>query len=315
MTTYPVPSGRTARRLEWPHLPPHVRAYVERRCGSPVVRGRVAGRRLHARASPRCSPARTARRHFVKAASVKAQRMFADSYREEARKLAALPADVAAPAAAVAARRRLGGARAGVRRGAPPRAGRGGRPTSTACLDVLEEVAGALTPAPAELGLDAFADELADWPAYWDHVRATRPDLPHLEEAAALAAGFAEVAGGDTLVHTDVRDDNMLHRHRRAGAVLRLELAGRSGAAWLDTLFLLIGPRGDGLDVEARARRAAAAARRAGRARRHRAGAGRRLLPEVSRRPGAADLAVHPRAQRWQGEVCWDWLCERRGWR
>ena len=19
-------------------------------------------------------------------------------------------------------------------------------------------------------------------------------------------------------------------------------------------------------------------------------------------------------AQRWQGEVCWDWLCERRGW-
>ena len=55
---------------------------------------------------------------------------------------------------------------------------------------------------------------------------------------------------GETLVHTDVRDDNIL-----------LTADGRAllcdwnwpmvGAAWLDTLFLLIGPRGDGLDVEA----------------------------------------------------------------
>ena len=55
---------------------------------------------------------------------------------------------------------------------------------------------------------------------------------------------------GETLVHTDVRDDNLL-----------LTTDGRAllcdwnwpmvGAAWLDSLFLLIGPRGDGLDVEA----------------------------------------------------------------
>ncbi len=36
-------------------------------------------------------------RHFVKAASLKAQRMFAEAYREEARKLAALPEARPAP--------------------------------------------------------------------------------------------------------------------------------------------------------------------------------------------------------------------------
>ena len=39
MTAIPttIPHGRTAQRLTWPHLPPHVRALVERHCGSPVV--------------------------------------------------------------------------------------------------------------------------------------------------------------------------------------------------------------------------------------------------------------------------------------
>ena len=34
---YPVPVGKTARRLEWAFLPPNLRAYIERKCGSPVV--------------------------------------------------------------------------------------------------------------------------------------------------------------------------------------------------------------------------------------------------------------------------------------
>ena len=86
------------------------------------------------------------------------------------------------------------------------------------------------------------------------------------------------------------------------------------GAAWLDSLFLLIGPRGDGLDVEAVI-------------------AGHPLLRDVPAEHvdvvlalvvgyflKSADEPVPPTspylrdAQRWQGEVCWDWLCERRGW-
>ena len=46
------------------------------------------------------------------------------------------------------------------------------------------------------------------------------PELPHLDEAAALAATFAEVTVGSTLVHTDVRDDNLLLADGRPGAAL-----------------------------------------------------------------------------------------------
>jgi hypothetical protein len=114
-------------------------------------------------------------------------------------------------------------------------------------------------------------------------------------------------------VHTDVRDDNIL-----------LTSDGRAllcdwnwpmvGAAWLDSLFLLIGPRGDGLDVT-------------------HVIAGHPLLSAVPEEDvdvvlalitgyflKSAEEPVPPTspflrdAQRWQGEVCWDWLGERRGW-
>jgi hypothetical protein len=91
-----IPHGRTARRLEWPHLPPHVRALVEERCGSPVVEAQSQG----AGFTPGFASVLVCAdgtRHFVKAASTKAQRMFAEAYREEARKLAALPEAAPAP--------------------------------------------------------------------------------------------------------------------------------------------------------------------------------------------------------------------------
>jgi hypothetical protein len=310
-TPLPFAPGRTARRLEWVHLPPGVRALIEEHCGAPVVSAASQGGGF----TPGFASVLTCEdgsRHFVKAASTAAQRMFARSYREEARKLRALPPTTPAP--------RLLWEHDGdwVVLGLeyvdskPPH--RPWRPAELArCLDALEVVADELTPAPPALALDAFADELGDWPAHWDHVRATR-DLPHAAEAAALAGAFAEVVGGDTLVHTDVRDDNVL-----------LASDGRAlfcdwnwpvvGAAWLDSLTLLIGPRGDGMDVDEVV-------------------AERRLLRDV---PSdhvdrllavlcgyflkSADDPVPPTspylrdAQRWQGDVVWDWLSERRGWR
>jgi hypothetical protein len=307
-TTFP--HGRTARRLEWAHLPPAVRADIERRCGSPVVSAASQGGGF----TPGFASVLTCEdgsRHFIKAASTTAQRMFAASYREEARKLRELPAGVPAP--------RLLWSSDGewmvleveyVEARAPRRPWRRG--DLDACLDALETVAAVLTPAPEALRADTFADEVGDWPALWDHVRATR-ELPHLEEAAALAASCHEVVGGDTLVHTDVRDDNVL-----------LTTDGRAwfcdwnwptvGADWLDSLVMLVGPRGDGLDVDVVI-------------------AERALLRDV---PAdhvdrvlavlcgyflkSADDPVPPTSpyvrdvQRWQGEVVWDWLCERRGW-
>ncbi len=177
---------------------------------------------------------------------------------------------------------------------------------------MLAHLAETLTPPPPGLELDTFADELAGFPGYWDHVRATR-DLPHADEAAALAARFASLTTGSTLVHTDVRDDNLLLADD--GRVLVCDWNWPVvGAAWLDSLFLLVGPRGDGLDVEA----------------------------VLATHPTFADVApdtvdvvlallagyflksaddpVPPTSphlrdhQRWQGEVAWHWLCERRGW-
>jgi aminoglycoside phosphotransferase (APT) family kinase protein len=305
-----IPHGRTARRLEWAHLPPAVRSLVEQRCGSPVVEAESQG----AGFTPGFASILTCAdgsRHFVKAASTAAQRWIADSLREEARKLRELPATSPAP--------RLLWVFDGdwvvlglqyVEARAPHRPWR--LEELDACLDALETVADVLTPVPTGLTLDQFADELGSWPLFWDHVRATR-DLPHVDEATALAASFAEVVGGETLVHTDVRDDNVL-----------LTDDGRAlfcdwnwpvvGADWLDSLIMLIGPRGDGIDVEAVI-------------------AGRRLLRDVPPEHVDRVLAVvcgyflksaddpvpptspHMRdAQRWQGEVVWGWLCQRRGW-
>ena len=308
---YPVPPGRTARRLEWPFLPPGLRGLIERRCGSPVAEAisQTSGFTPGFASVLVCEDGS---RHFVKAASVKAQRMFADSYREEARKLGALPATVPAP--------RLlwhlddDWVVLGIEHveGRSPH-----RPwvlaDLDAVLDALEVVADGLTPPPPGLDLADAVDDLSPLTEGWAAVRAARPDLPHLDDAAALAARIGEVCGGDTLVHTDVRSDNVL-----------IDAAGRAvlcdwnwpvrGCDWFDSFAALIGPRGEGVDVDAVL-------------------ASRRLLRGV---PGESvdimlamyvgyflsqcEQPVPPTSpylrdhQRWQGEVCWQWLAERRGW-
>ena len=306
-----IPHGRTAQRLTWPHLPPVVRALVEERCGSPVV----AAASQDGGFTPGFASVLTCADgslHFVKAASTKAQKWCADAYREEAEKLGALPTTVPAPQLlwvhdgdwVLLATEYVEGR-------APRRPWR--RAELDAALDALENIARELTPVPDGLRLHPFVDDFGAWPAFWDHVRATRPDLPHLEEAAALAGAFAEAAAGDAVVHTDVRDDNLILRPD-GSAVLCDWNWPVSGAAWLDTLFLMIGPRGDGIDVDAVL-------------------ASRTLTRDVPADQVDAMLALvvgyffkagdepapptspHLRDhQRWQGEVVWRWLCERRGW-
>ena len=289
-----------------------VRALVEEHCGSPVVgaESQDAGFTPGFASVLTCTDGS---RHFVKAASVKAQKMFAHSYREEARKLAALPPET--PAArllwvhddeewVVLGIEYVEGR-------APDRPWQ--RPDLDVALATLVRAADVLTPPPADLEVDSFAEEFAPLPGFWEQVRVTHPGLEHAAEAAALAARFAEVTGGDTVVHTDVRDDNILLTPG-GEAVLCDWNWPVVGAAWLDTLLLMIGPRGDGIDVDA-------------------------VLAETELTRGVpaehidivialvtayflkqAEEPVPPtsphmrEAQRWQGEVCWEWLCERRGW-
>lgn len=311
-----IPHGRTARRLEWPHLPPHVRAVIEERCGSPVTTAESQG----AGFTPGFASVLTCAdgsRHFVKAASLKAQRMFAEAYREEARKLVALPEGAPAPQLLwthdgddwMVLATEYVDARLPAR---PWRADDLAR-----CLAMTAGMVDVLTPAPAELALPSFAEECGDWPAFWDKLRAATPDLPglaeRLEDAAALAARFAEAAAGSTVVHSDIRDDNLLLT--ADGRVLLCDWNFPvTGAAWLDTVFLMIGPRGDGHDVDALL--AASPVTRDVPAESVDAvialvtgyflWSSAQPVPPTS--PYVRDV------QRWQGEVCWGWLSERRGW-
>ncbi len=311
MTRTTPPIADTALRLEWPMLPPPLRDLIERRCGSPVVSAHSRNRGF----TPGFASVlecEDGTRHFVKAASLRAQGVFAAAYREEARKLQALPEGVPAPGLLwsydgewVA----LGIAHVEGRHPARPWTA----PDLDACLDALETVASRLTPPPEELALDTAAEDFASFLGHWDHVRIAHPDLPHLEEAVALAGGYAEVMAGDTVVHTDVRDDNALIDHDGRAWFCDWNWPV-TGANWLDSLLILIGPRGDGLDVDTVI-------------------AERTLLREVPAESidvvlalitayflKSADDPVPPTSpflrehQRWQGEVCWEWLCERRGW-
>ncbi len=311
MTSYPVPAGSTARRLEWQFLPTNLRAYIERKCGSRVV----SAASQNAGFTPGFASVLTCEdgtRHFVKAASVKAQAAFAASYREEARKLATLPDGVAAPQLLWSLDDDWVVLGLEYVEGHNP-----ARPWSQAdlesCLDAIAVHHDALTPPPPRMDLDTFADEFADLPGYWDHVRATQPDLPHLEDAADLAAGFAEVTSGDSVVHTDLRDDNFL-----------IDAAGRVwmcdwnwpvvGAAWLDAVFMLLGPRGDGLDVDAvlerRTELQSVPPEHIDRVLALLTGYFLRQRDEPV--PTASPyLRQH---QSWYADVCWRWLAERRGW-
>jgi hypothetical protein len=306
-----VPHGQTAQRLEWRFLPPHIRAQVEERCGAPVIDAASQG----AGFTPGFASVLTCAdgsRHFVKAAAATAQRMFADSYREEARKLAAVPPEAPAPRLLwiidedwVVLGLEYVECRNPIR---PWQADE-----LTACLDAVELAAKVLTPVPDALELSSFAEEFRDWPAYWDRVAESRPDLLHLAEAAELAARYTEIAAGDTVVHTDVRDDNFLIRPDGTALICDWNWPV-AGAVWLDSLFTLIGPRGDGIDIDAVI-------------------ASRPLLRDVPAEhvdialaliagyffKSAAEPVVptspHLRAaQAWQRDVIWDWLGERRGW-
>jgi hypothetical protein len=310
-TVEPVPHGQTASRLDWLLIPPMTRRMVEERFGTRVVASESSG----AGFTPGCASILTGadgRRIFLKAASKLAQRAFAEAYATEARILRGLPAGLPVPRLLWSHEDDLWVVLAlEVVEGDNP-----ARPWSTqeldSCLDALEVVARRLTPPP--MGLPTFAEEFADLPGSWDHVRRTAPAWPHLEEAAALAARYAEVTAGTTLVHTDVRDDNFVVSTSGAAYLCDWNFAVQ-GAAWIDTVCLLVFAFGDGVDADALLVR-------------------RALTRDVD--PEHVDVLLallcgyflehrdHPspysspflrRHQSWCAEVSWAWLAQRRGWR
>jgi aminoglycoside phosphotransferase (APT) family kinase protein len=315
-----VPHGRTARRLEWGHLPPSVRRLVEQRLGAPVVSAESQGGGFTPGFASRLT-AENGARLFVKAASKKAQPQFAASYAEEARKVALLPPGTPATRLVWTHDDELWILLAfeSVEGRQPHRPWR--ERELAACLDTLAAVAEALSPVPEAMGLRPVTDDLPTLLTGWDAVRTSDPEWPHLDDAAALAASYPGFPGNDAFVHTDARDDNFLITPADPAATggPRALLCDWNwpalGPRWMDAVYLLVSAYGDGLDADALvashrltrdadpAHVDASLAMLAG------------FMLEARERPVPATspyIRVH---SNWWAEAAWAWLASRRGWR
>ncbi len=311
-TAEQVPHGRTARRLEWQHLHPDVRALVERRLGSPVLEAVSKGSGFTPGFAS-CLTAEDGSRLFVKAASKQAQRPIAAAYAEEARKLRLLPGDLPAPKLlwwdeddrwVVLGLEHVEGR-------APARPWE--YDDLARCLAALEAVSAAARTLPDDLVLVPLHEDLPKLLTGWDEVAQIWPEWPHLDEARQLARSYADLPDAEHLVHADARDDNFI-----------LATDGRTlvcdwnwpalGPAWQDVVDLLVTAHGDGLDADALLATHPSAA-----------GAGPDhvdawlaalcgYMVEADFRPvppSSPFLGVH---RRWWAAATWSWLAHRRGW-
>ena len=190
-------------------------------------------------------------------------------------------------------------------------------------LGMVTEMARVLTPAPA--GMPRIGERLEGGFRGWRRLAAAHAagadDLAsldpwaarHLDGLADLEAGWAEATEGPTLLHSDLRADNLLLTPTRVVAV---DWPYASvGAAWVDLLLLLPSvtmqggpdpeatfaahPVAAGADPEAVT---AALAAWAG------------FLVEGSRQPPPPGLPTLRGFQLGQGVVALDWLRRRTGW-
>jgi Ser/Thr protein kinase RdoA (MazF antagonist) len=247
----PVPVAATAQRPAWAELPGEVRGAVAARLGS-VVGAVSQGSGFTPGFASRLRLAGGGRR-FVKAAGPE-HPWLVDAYRTEAARLGVLPPAVPAPRlesvleVPTADGSWLVLVLADVE-GRPP-----ARPWSTAeathVLGAVTAMVHALTPAPPG-EWEPFAATVGDGQALWAAVReqGLLPDL--VDELAALAGQAAALwSGADTLVHGDLRDDNVI-----LGTDGRVWVCDWNfpsvGPAWADPLCLAISCFGDGLDADA----------------------------------------------------------------
>ncbi|GAA0267526.1 aminoglycoside phosphotransferase family protein [Cryptosporangium japonicum] len=239
------PGSRSRPRPTWPELPGPVREGIERALGAAVVEAVSTPLGLTPGLASRVLLA-DGRRAFLKAAGVHRGPFEVEKLRHEARVLDALRPDTPAP--------RLLGLYDDGRWAALACTDVDGRPPAlpwTAddlerVLDALARCAAATTPAP--LGEPRFvtdwAADLTGWrylastPAAAEAARAAFPDHDFdLERLARLEAGWSVRADGDTLLHGDLRADNILLTDERVWFVDWPSAC--VGAPWLDLVFLL----------------------------------------------------------------------------
>jgi len=314
----------TGQRLQWAQLPDHVRRGLETRLGSAVTRADTQSGGFSPGVAARLGLA-NGRSAFVKAVSGSINPDSPGMHRREARIAAALPTSVPTP-------RLLDSYDDGDWialifediEGTTPRT-----PWQQAeldrVLDAVGELTAALTPAPiaVEPVSELMPMVFAGWSRLAAGVESGQDDLRgvdpwaqrHLAELVALEALSSDAAsGGTTLLHTDLRADNILLTPSRV-FFIDWPWASR-GAAWVDLAFMLPsvamqrGPKPwEIFDAHPVGRRAPAAAVTAVVA----AAAG--FMIRGSRLPPPPGLPTVRAFQRDQGVPALEWLKRRTGWR
>jgi aminoglycoside phosphotransferase (APT) family kinase protein len=244
----PDPNGNQSgppaigRRLAWADAPGWLRDEVEARLGGRVAEAVTQPGGFSPGVATRLRLA-GGRRAFVKAVGPEPNPDSPGIHRREARVMAALPRSAPAPRLLWSLDRRGWVALAfedvaGAQPALPWRPGELGR-----VLEMVAAMAAALTPAPA--GIPLLGDRLRDDLVGWRRLAAGADDLKgldpwaarHLDRLADLEAGWPEATEGPTLLHSDLRADNLLLTPTRVVAV---DWPGASvGAPWVDLLLLL----------------------------------------------------------------------------
>jgi hypothetical protein len=253
-----VPVRATALRPVWTDLPTAVQGLVERRLGAAVVSAQTTGTGF----TPGFASGLTlddGTSVFVKAASSADDRRhswpLSDAYRDEVRKLALLPSGIGAPPLLWHEDFDVDGTQWIVVAfefvdGRPPR-----RPWRRDQLDLvlakLTAVAPLLTPAPPALELESIEEHLVGTvDERLARIASLEPDGDWLAGVSGLCSeAAAGLIGGDSVVHMDLREDNVLIDSD--GGVWFVDWNWPVvGAAWADLVCLVLSAAGDGYDAD-----------------------------------------------------------------
>jgi len=232
-------------RLQWDDLPEHLRGVVEDRLGSRVIAARSQPSGFSPGVASRLTLA-DGQCVFLKAVSPEPNPDSPSFHRREARIVAALPPDAPVPRLLWSHDEGEDGWVVLVFEDVEGR-----EPTTPwvpAELDrVIESIVGlsdALTPSPLD---EDFAGTTENWGIFrigwWHLVEYGQPEglddwsLRHLPELIDLEAKASQAVAGTTLLHLDLRADNLLVTDDR---VLVVDWPhARIGAPWLDIAFFI----------------------------------------------------------------------------
>jgi aminoglycoside phosphotransferase (APT) family kinase protein len=204
-------------RVEWADLPGEIRRWVEEALGSRVVAAVSQGGGFSPGAACRLRLAGGGRA-FVKAVSAAANPQSPVMHRREAVVAAALPAEVPAPEFLSAYDEDGWVALLFADVGGRPPAEPWDRAELELVLAAMNRLHELLTPSPlvaAPTIAEHYAADLTGWRTLAAAPPASSAVLDpwcrrHLDELAELESGWADAAAGTTLLHDDLRADNML---------------------------------------------------------------------------------------------------------